>query len=46
VGLCPVNIIPSPIKGGDGNREFLLHLVYGKTDKMLTDEQIIEVTMK
>ena len=46
VGLCPINIIPSPIEGGDGNREFLLHLVYGKTDKMLSDEQIIEVTMK
>ena len=46
VGLCPINVIPSPIEGGDGNREFLLHLVYGKTDKMLSDEQIIEVTMK
>ena len=25
-GLVPVGLIPSPIKGGDGNREFLLHL--------------------
>lgn len=26
VGLAPVGLIPSPITGGDGNREFLIHL--------------------
>ena len=47
VGLSPVALIPSPIEGGDGNREFLLHLVRGETpDKMLTDQQIFEVTTK
>lgn len=29
-GLVPLSLIPSPIKGGDGNREFLVHLK--KTD--------------
>ncbi len=47
VGLYPVAIIPSPIEGGDGNREFLLHLVRrpGRGD-VLTDEQILKVTTK
>lgn len=47
VGLYPVAIIPSPIEGGDGNREFLLHLVrqQGRGD-LLTDEQILKVTTK
>ena len=47
VGLCPVAIIPSPIEGGDGNREFLLHL--GRQQgrgEVLTDEQILKVTTK
>lgn len=47
VGLYPVALIPSPIEGGDGNREFLLHLV--RTDvsgKVLTDQQIMEVTIQ
>ena len=47
VGLSPIALIPSPIEGGDGNREFLLHLVRGEaTDKMLTDEHILKVTTK
>ena len=25
VGLCPDGLIPSPVTGGDGNREFLVH---------------------
>ena len=44
VGLYPVALIPSPIQGGDGNREFLLHLVRGDGHEMLTDKQIFEVT--
>ena len=47
VGLSPIALIPSPIEGGDGNREFLLHLVRGEvSDKMLTNEQILKVTTK
>lgn len=44
VGLYPVALIPSPIEGGDGNREFLLHLVRKDGHEMLTDKQISEVT--
>ena len=47
VGLYPVALIPSPIQGGDGNREFLLHLVRQKErDEVLTDEQIFKVATK
>ena len=28
-GLCPAGLISSPIKGGDGNREFLVHFKKG-----------------
>lgn len=44
VGLRPVALIPSPVEGGDGNREFLLHLVQNDVCEMLTDKQILEVT--
>ena len=47
VGLFPIDVIPSPIEGGDGNREFLLHLVRQKSGvKTLSDQQISEVTTK
>lgn len=47
VGLCPVALIPSPIEGGDGNREFLLHLVRRKEGiQPLSDEQIFRATIK
>ncbi|MBQ4274300.1 MAG: TlyA family RNA methyltransferase [Clostridia bacterium] len=47
VGLYPVALIPSPIQGGDGNREFLLHLVRQKErDEVLTEEQIFKVATK
>ena len=47
VGLCPVALIPSPIEGGDGNREFLLHLVHRERGcEVLSDEQILNVTTK
>ena len=32
-GLTPVGLIPSPVTGGDGNREFLICFVCGETDK-------------
>ena len=47
VGLRPTALIPSPIEGGDGNREFLLHLVRKDAHgQVLSDEQIFEVTAK
>ena len=47
VGLFPVALIPSPIEGGDGNREFLLHLVRNNVqNNTLTDQQIIETTIQ
>lgn len=47
VGLSPIALIPSPIEGGDGNREFLLHLVRENEQcKVLMDEQIFEVATK
>ena len=33
VGLSPVGIISSPIKGGDGNEEFLIYFVKEKVDE-------------
>ncbi len=45
VGLSPVALIPSPIEGGDGNREFLLHLKRDDACGRLTDKQILEVAM-
>lgn len=47
VGLYPIALIPSPIEGGDGNREFLLHLVREcKQGEVLSDKKIFEVTTK
>lgn len=47
VGLTPIALIPSPIEGGDGNREFLLHLVRKDSQsKVLTEQQIIEIATK
>ena len=47
VGLAPVALIPSPIEGGDGNREFLLHLVRQNTSqKVLSERQIFEIATK
>ena len=36
-GLCPMGIIPSPIKGGDGNEEYLIYFIKkpGGSDKMI-----------
>lgn len=44
-GLLPIALMPSPIEGGDGNREFLLHLVRAEThERMLTRDIISTVT--
>ena len=46
-GLTPIALIPSPIEGGDGNREFLLHLVRQNTsEKVLSEQQIFEIATK
>lgn len=45
VGLRPVGLIPSPIAGGDGNREFLVWFTKGReTLQAVTDVDIRHVT--
>jgi 23S rRNA (cytidine1920-2'-O)/16S rRNA (cytidine1409-2'-O)-methyltransferase len=47
VGLYPVAIIPSPIEGGDGNREYLAHFVKKTCIKpKIDDKYILAVTKK
>ena len=44
-GLTPVGLIPSPIEGGDGNREFLLSLRFGDAEEReFTLDQIPKIT--
>ena len=44
-GLTPIGLIPSPISGGDGNREFLVHLINQPNgNACLTASRITEVT--
>ncbi len=40
LGMTVSGLIPSPIYGGDGNREFLLHLTVGQNKKAITKENI------
>ena len=45
VGLRPVGLIPSPITGGDGNREFLVWFTKGREElPEVTDMEIRRVT--
>ena len=45
VGLRPVGLIPSPITGGDGNREFLVWFTKGKVDlPEISQQEIRRVT--
>ena len=45
VGLCPIGLIPSPIEGGDGNREFLLYLrADAAGERQLTETDVRRVT--
>jgi 23S rRNA (cytidine1920-2'-O)/16S rRNA (cytidine1409-2'-O)-methyltransferase len=41
VGLTPMGLIPSPIAGGDGNREFLIHFIYQTEEAARVDEDLI-----
>jgi 23S rRNA (cytidine1920-2'-O)/16S rRNA (cytidine1409-2'-O)-methyltransferase len=46
-GQTPIGLIPSPIEGGDGNREFLVRLVNSASDaRELTPEAITRVIRK
>lgn len=45
VGLTAVGLIASPVTGGDGNREFLVHFVNRADDgRQIRDSRITEVT--
>lgn len=44
-GLTPVGLMPSPIEGGDGNREFLAHFTYGNDSRReISEAEISKVT--
>lgn len=44
-GLCPVGLTESPVRGQDGNREYLCYLTYGESGlRGLTAEQIGKAT--
>ena len=46
-GLLPIGLIPSPVEGGDGNREFLVHFSkIANTDSMLTTVQLDHIIGK
>ena len=40
-GLTPVGLMPSPIEGGDGNREFLIHFVLTDEERVPLSEGVI-----
>lgn len=44
LGMQVAGLIPSPIKGGDGNREFLIRLAQGQDLPPLPADRIAEVT--
>lgn len=44
LGLNVAGLIPSPILGGDGNREFLVHLTVGQAVPSITAEKLAAVT--
>ena len=48
VGLSCVGFIRSPIKGGDGNEEYLIHLIKSpyETDRLVWRERVKSITMK
>ncbi len=41
-GLIPIGLMSSPIRGGDGNREFLVHLQFGTAEKTAIDSAYIK----
>ena len=46
VGLSATGLIPSPIEGGDGNREFLVHFVKDNTNAPTVDTSTITRVIK
>ena len=45
VGLVPIGLLPSPIVGGDGNREFLIHFTRQSTGvTRVTEQDLLRVT--
>lgn len=42
VGLCPIAVIPSPLKGQKGNQEYFIHLSFGQA--MCTPEEYRQMT--
>ena len=46
LGLCPIGLIASPIEGGDGNREFLVHFVKDNTNAPTVDTSTIARVIK
>ena len=46
LGMRAVGLIPSPIDGGDGNREFLVHLPLGQDLPPADASRVAEVTRK
>lgn len=42
LSLAPVGLMPSPVQGGDGNKEFLLYCRFGGTDSV-DEQKILEV---
>ena len=44
-GLCPIGLIASPVTGGDGNREFLVHFInQEEAASAVNDARIAEIT--
>ena len=46
LGLCPIGLIASPIEGGDGNREFLVHFVNDPTQTPIDTTAVSRVVSK
>ena len=46
VGLVPIGLSPSPVTGGDGNREFLICFAKGKSDRPILQKQEVPNLMK
>ena len=46
LGLSAVDLLPSPITGGDGNREFLIHFTHReKCERRVTEATLLAVTL-
>jgi hypothetical protein len=48
LNLLPIDVIESPIRGAEGNREFLIHLqktAHAQTIPPAIDEKIVALTL-